>query len=95
MELTKEYFDSVVGNLATKDELKDLATKADLAAAIAPLATKQDVADAVDELARITAKGFLGEREYLESKLDVTHRVTRLESDVREIKTALHIEQSA
>lgn len=39
MELTQEYFDSVVKNLATKDDLKSFATKDDLAG----FATKDDL----------------------------------------------------
>jgi hypothetical protein len=41
MELTKEHFDQIVATLATKADLKGLATK-------------QDVRKAVEELARIT-----------------------------------------
>ena len=78
MELTQEYFDSVVKTLATKNDLK-------------PLATKSDVTDAVDELARIVGEGFLGERQYLEERLDVRERVQALETGLREIKMALHI----
>lgn len=78
MELTQEYFDSVVKNLATKDDIK-------------PLATKSDVTDAVDELARVVGEGFLAERQYLEERLDVRERVQQIETDLRRIKTALHI----
>jgi hypothetical protein len=44
-ELTKEYLDKVVANIATKD---------DLAKAVAPLATKEQI----EELARMTKHGF-------------------------------------
>jgi hypothetical protein len=44
-ELFKEYFDQALKNLATKDDLK-------------PLATRQDVREAVEELTRITNSGF-------------------------------------
>jgi hypothetical protein len=105
MELTQEYFDSVVKNLSTKDELKTLATKDELKILaskddlkalaskddLKPLATKQDVTDAVDQLARIVGDGFLGERQFLEEKLDVRERVQQVESDLRKIKLALHI----
>lgn len=69
MELTQEYFDSVVKNLATKS----------------------DVTDAIDKLARIVGDGFLGERKFLEERLDVRERVQKLETGLREIKMALHI----
>jgi hypothetical protein len=44
-ELTKEYLDKAVANLATKQ---------DLTTAVAPLATK----DQIEELARMTKHGF-------------------------------------
>src|SRR5689334_21516563 len=44
-ELSKEYFDQALKNLASKDDLK-------------PLATLQDVREAVEELARTTNSGF-------------------------------------
>ena len=105
MELTQEHFDSVVKNLATKDELKNLATKDEIKTLatkdefkniatkddIKPLATKTDVTDAVDELARIVGEGFLGERQYLEERLDVRERVQQIETDLRQIKVALHL----
>jgi hypothetical protein len=44
-ELTKEYLDKIVSNLATKD---------DLTRAVAPLATKEQI----EELARMAKHGF-------------------------------------
>lgn len=89
MELSKEYFDEQIGKLSQRfDKVEaQMATKADLR----PLATKQDVTDAVDELARIVGDGFLGERHYLAERLDVGERVQQLEGDMQKIKLALRI----
>lgn len=67
MELTKEYFDEKLNDLATKKDLegavKDFATKKDLEDAVNGLASKEDLRplatkDDFDELARMTAEGF-------------------------------------
>ena len=82
MELTKEYFDRRLQNLATKDDLK-------------PLATKRDVREGVEELARIIADTVANPMEErfakLELRIDVTERVQHLEADMQKIKEALHI----
>jgi hypothetical protein len=79
-ELTKEFFEQT------------------LKAAVAPLATAEDVreterrlmkhgADLQAELARMVADGF----DDMKERLDVVERVHKLESDMRQIKEALHI----
>jgi hypothetical protein len=82
MELTQEYFDEKLKGLATKDDLK-------------PLASKQDINAAVDELARIIAETVANPMEQrfakLEARLDVAERVKLLESDMNRIKQALHL----
>jgi len=81
-ELSQEYFDQQLKNLATKDDLK-------------PLATKKDVDAAVDELAQIVSNTIAAPMEQqfakLEAQLDVAERVKALESDMQRIKEALHI----
>jgi cell fate (sporulation/competence/biofilm development) regulator YmcA (YheA/YmcA/DUF963 family) len=82
MELPQEYLDEKLKNLATKDDLK-------------PLATKKDIDDAVDELAQMVANTIATPMEQrfakLEARLDVAERVKSLETDMRKIKEALHI----
>jgi hypothetical protein len=84
-ELTKEYFDSQLGNLATKDDLK-------------PLATKKDVEKGVGELAGIIANTIAEpmERHFQEVKkeLDVYAEVKVLKADMERIKEALHLSPS-
>ncbi len=82
MELTQEYFDSVVKNLATQNVLK-------------PLATKSDVTDAVDELARLigdtVAIPMQQHFEQLHGELSMRERLENVETGLREIKMALHL----
>lgn len=82
MELTQEYFDSVVKNLATQNDLK-------------PLATKSDVTDAVDELARLigdtVAIPMQQHFEKLHGELSMRERLEHVETGLREIRMALHI----
>jgi len=80
-ELTKEHFEQVVANLASKADL-------------APLATKQDVREGVEELARITSGGFARTEERfddLETRLDVTARLKVFERKFEKLEEALHI----
>lgn len=106
MELTQEYFDSVVKNLATKDDLKNFATKDDLAnlatkdslkASLTEQTTelKQFAVEQTEELARIIARAVA---EPMQKHLDqtVNHesikaKVGELENEVAQIKTALHL----
>jgi uncharacterized protein YicC (UPF0701 family) len=88
-ELTKEYFDQHLKAINTR--MDGLATKEDLK----PLATKHDVREGVEELARIIANTVANPMEErfakLESRIDVTERVQHLETDMQKIKEALHI----
>ena len=82
MELTQEYFDQALKNLATKDDLKELSTK-------------QDVRNAVEELARLIAdtvatpmeRHFADLKDYLEVRKDVH----TLKVEMQKIKEVLHI----
>lgn len=100
MELTKEYFDQQLRNLATKQDLESFATKDDLKGLatkedLKPLATKQDVREGVEELARIVADTVATPMEEgfarLESLMDVRLAVQTLQLDMRRIKEALHL----
>jgi hypothetical protein len=80
-ELTKEYFERVVADLATKQDL-------------APLATKQDVQEGVEELARITSGGFAHTEDRfdeLEKRLDITAQLKTFELKFRKLEEAFHI----
>ena len=89
-ELTKEYFEQHLS-----DQLKGLATKEDLK----PLATKANVHEGVEELARIIAETVANPMEArfneLEKLLEVRLRVDNLESLVqhnfKKLEEALHI----
>ena len=59
--------EQILPTLATKDELKTLATKAELQAAIAPLATKAELREEHDRL-RLDVRILL---EHQDSKLQV------------------------
>ncbi|MBL8031163.1 MAG: hypothetical protein JNK33_02470 [Candidatus Doudnabacteria bacterium] len=106
MELTQEYFDSVVKNLATKDDLKSFATKDDLTNLVtkdnlkASLAEqtkelKQFAVEQTEELARIIA-GTVAEPMQNHFGEPVNHedikaKVQELAQDVVKIRTALHL----
>jgi len=57
MELTKEYFDQQLKNLATKDDLLELATKTDLSAVRSDIA---DVKEAVERLGKTEDEDIRG-----------------------------------
>lgn len=98
MELTKEYFDEQLKNLATKEELKAHTGAINKrfdgieqrfekqTAELKAFAREQ-----TEELAGIISSSFDEERKYLERNLDVTNRVKNLEADMQKIKEALHI----
>jgi hypothetical protein len=77
-ELSKEYFDQVRKNLATKDDLK-------------PLATKQDMREAVEELARITNSGFEEMQRHLDVTERVQKIEAVLERKFSKLEESLHI----
>ena len=60
-----------------------LATKNDLQKAVLPLATK----DQIEELTRMTKDGF----DDVLDRLDVKERVQRLEKQLSDLRTALHL----
>ena len=60
-QLTQEYFDQVTKGLATKNDLKPLATKEDVHTAVRA---------GVEELARMTADGFAHTEERLIKRMD-------------------------
>jgi hypothetical protein len=70
MELTKEFFEQTIAKLATKDDLKDLATK-------------QDIREAVEELARITNSGFEDIQQRLDVSEKVQKLKPRLSANLR------------
>jgi len=78
MELTKEFFEQTVGNLATKADLKGLATK-------------QDIREAVEELARITNSGFEDIQQRLDVTEKVQKIETTIERKFAKLEEALHI----
>ncbi len=96
MELTKEHFDQQLGALnhwlgKIEQRMDGMATKTDLR----PLATKADVREGVEELARIIATTVAKPMEQhfaeLKAELAMHQRVQRLENDINKIKAALHL----
>jgi hypothetical protein len=98
MELTKEYFDEKLNQLATKEELKAhtgaINQRFD---GIEQRFEKQTTElkayadEQTEKLAGIISNSFDEERQYLRETLDVTNRVKTLETDMQKIKEALHI----
>jgi hypothetical protein len=84
MELTKEHFDKVVTGLASKDDLK-VQTKE----------LKKFSEDQTEALARIISKTVAEPMEAqfrkLNSRLDLQQRVEKLETEMTEMKLALHL----
>jgi hypothetical protein len=77
-ELTKEYFEKVVADLATKQDLAPLATKEDV---------RREVREGVEELARMVAEGF----EDVQHRLDVQQLIQAHERKFQKLEEALHI----
>ncbi|MDO8495278.1 MAG: hypothetical protein Q7S32_01975 [bacterium] len=75
-DLTKEYFDKQLGNLATK---------ADLALQTQDLKSYTD--DKIDELAGMVERRF----DEVERKLDVREEVDRLKTQMKKVWDALHL----
>ncbi|HEX8459229.1 MAG TPA: hypothetical protein VF656_18190 [Pyrinomonadaceae bacterium] len=82
MEITQEYLDNALSKLASKDDLK-------------PLATKIDVEGAVNHLVGVINETIAEpmERHFAEVKdaIDVRTEVEMLKLDMRKIKEALHL----
>ncbi|HUR44745.1 MAG TPA: hypothetical protein VMZ27_02635 [Candidatus Saccharimonadales bacterium] len=97
-EITKEYFDSAVSNLATKSDLESI--RVDLSATEEKLikrmdelltATETGLAKRIDasqeELARMTARGF----DDVLKRLDVRSKVEQLEQQMHEVRQELNL----
>ena len=80
MELTQQHFDQVVKTLSTKDDLKNAISTSEQ-----KIIARID--EAQEELARITNTGF---DDVLE-RLDVKERMQKLEKQMTELRTALHL----
>ena len=73
MELSKEYFEQQLSNLATKDDLLELATKNDLKA------IRDDVADVKAMVQRIDQRTDEDQRAALRDIDDLKSRISALE----------------
>ena len=73
MELTKEYFDQQLSNLATKDDLLELATKNDLAL------IRADLSEVKEKVNRIDFSTDEDHRAALHDIADLKTRMTALE----------------
>lgn len=82
MELTQEYLDKALSNLATKDDLKPLATKADLEGAVSHL-----VGVSNETIAEPMERHFEQLKDYLKTKEDVQ----MLKREMQQIKETLRI----
>jgi DNA repair exonuclease SbcCD ATPase subunit len=76
MNLTKEYFDKALKNLAGKDDLQKQT------AALMEYSDNQ-----VEALARMVQAGF----EDMRQRLDVRAEVEKLKEEMKEVKEALHV----
>lgn len=83
-ELTKEYFDKQLKNLATKQDLGRFATKQDIDSIKILVQTVQEK---VKEVARMTADGL----EEIKRELDVKKEVLDLNRRINRIEQALNI----
>lgn len=79
MELTKEYFDKQLGNLATKEDIKGVKTE------VSRLEAK--IENEVADLAGMMSRRF----DELERKLDVRAEVDQLKSQMKKVWDALNI----
>ena len=84
-QLTQKYLDKKLGSLATKDDIK-------------PLATKVDLEEQTEDLAGIINTGFQAEHDYMERRFDELRDLLKLRDVVAEherkfqkIAEALHI----
>ncbi len=100
MELTKEYFDQIVGNLPTKKGIEELEKSLDQR--LTKLATKDDLKNAIsasekkiiarideaqEELAIMTKNGF----DDILARPDFKERVQKLEKEILSLKNALSL----
>jgi hypothetical protein len=82
MELTQEYLDKALSNLATKDDLKPLATKSDVEGAVEHL-----VGVINETIAEPMERHFAEMKDYLKTK----EEVEILKREMQRIKEALHL----
>jgi hypothetical protein len=89
MNLTKEYLDKALKNLATKDDLKKFTTKDDLNDRFEHQTAMlvSYIERAVESLATMVAEGF----NELQSSLDVRERVQKLEKEIKQIKETTNV----
>jgi hypothetical protein len=80
MNLTKEYLDKALKNLATKDDLNDRFEHQ-----TAMLVSY--IERSVESLATMVAEGF----NEMQSSLDVRERVQKLEKEVKKIKETTNV----
>lgn len=73
MELTKDYFDQQISQLATQDDLLELATKSDLGA------IRSDIAEVKALVQRIDKREDQDTRAVLRDIVDLNRRVSALE----------------
>ena len=85
MNLTKEYFDKALKNLATKSDLKKFATRDEVAEQTKLLMAF--TADQVEGLARMVQEGLSD----VQARLDLGDRVEKLERELKKIKEALSV----
>lgn len=82
-DLTKQYFDKQLGKLATKEDIKKLATDIEDAKVVLEDKIETEIAD----LARMTENRF----EEIKRELDVKKRVDNLDHRIFRIEQALNI----
>jgi hypothetical protein len=107
MNLTKEYLDKALKNLATKADLKKFATKDDLKKFatkddLKQFPTKDELNDHFEHQTRLLmaytdqqtenlAAMVAAGFEDIKERLDVRERVTKLEKEVKKIKETAHV----
>ena len=85
-ELTLEQFNQAIAKLATKDDIKNMATKDDLKS------LQQNLEDYTDQVAATILDSMDTNFQSMRRRLDMRdHRMNRLESEVKELKTALSL----
>jgi len=90
MELTKEYFDQIIKNLATKEDLKPFVTKDDLKESLKAQTKELKVfaVEQTEELAHMVNGGF----DDVLDRLDVRERMAKMEKKMSKLEHMLHME---
>lgn len=87
MELTQEYFDRQLGNLATKGDLQQLASKADLETLREDFrAMKTDVAEIKQTLTELNKRDKEDSDAFAQTIVKHDERLTKLESETKQFK---------